>query len=384
VKILFISHEASNTGAPLFLLHICKYLKQHTSWKFYFLLKQDGPLHNEFAKIGNTYVYNEKYLAKNVFGKLKYKLKGSGLAIKLRQRKLIAKFSQLNLDLIYSNTATNGALLYDLSFLSVKIITHVHELAWAIDQFGMTNVELVKNYTSYYISTSPSVTAFVKEKFNPVRPVFEINCFPIHKVPSQSNPAAIKVDLGIPVHSFVVGASGTVEWRKGWDLFVRLAWETKQLDAVAPIYFIWIGGMNKKTEIDLQHEIKLTNLENNVLFIGHRNNPMEFYAAIDVFCLLSREEAFGIVAIESAQYGTPIICFDSAKGLASFVQDDAGVVISYPNTRKMAESVLYLAHHRQERNSMGQTALERVVKQYNIERQGDLLINYLQTLKQNN
>lgn len=47
--------------------------------------------------------------------------------------------------------------------------------------------------------------------------------------------------LNLPVDAAVVVGAGTVEWRKGADLFVQLAGEVRRRRA-EPVHFIWVGG----------------------------------------------------------------------------------------------------------------------------------------------
>jgi glycosyltransferase involved in cell wall biosynthesis len=380
VRILFISHEASLTGAPLFLLQLCKYLKQETDWELQFLLKKEGPLGKEFSKIGKVYTFQSRSNNSNIISKIKSRITKSKLGKELKLRDLKLKLKKQNLDLIYSNTATNGNLLHELSDLNIKIITHVHELEWAITSFGQKNLELTQLYSSYYISTSPAVTKFIQSNLSDSTYVFEFKCFPIHEVPVDINTSALKVNLGIPADGFVIGSAGTVEWRKGWDLFVKLAWELKHLDQAAKVYFVWIGKVDEKIIQEVEYEVELAGLKQIVFFIGQKENPMQYYALFDVFCLMSREEAFGIVALENAQLKTPILCFDKSEGLVSFIQSDAGIVIPYLNTHKMAESILMLRNNPDVPKRMGETASKRVKDYYNIEDQGQKLINFLNSI----
>ncbi|MFD2999147.1 glycosyltransferase family 4 protein [Pontibacter toksunensis] len=380
MKVLFISHEATRTGAPLFLLHLCKYLKQNTDLELYFLIKRDGPLSEEFANLGSTFIYQSSVSqSRNIVSRIRNRVVQLAIAKRLRSSIIINKLSRLKLDLIYSNTATNGALLHELAGLNIKVVTHVHELERVMQFFGVANLDFVKQYSSYYISASPSVTRYfegvVKKK------IFEISCFPIHTVPAETASSSLRETLGIPTNAFVVGSAGTVEWRKGWDLFIRLAKDLKQSDAERKVYFVWVGSISDRIKIDLQHELELAGLNHNVLFTGHKDNPIRYYAMFDVFCLMSREEAFGIVAIECALYGMPVICFDKAEGLASFIQDDAGFVIPYLDTNKMAEAIGLLKDNEVVRTGMGKVALKRVKDNYRLEEQGEAVRSFLASIR---
>ena len=56
-KVLFISHDASRTGAPLVLLNFLKWFKVNTAIPFLVLLKIDGEMEPEFQELGPTFVW---------------------------------------------------------------------------------------------------------------------------------------------------------------------------------------------------------------------------------------------------------------------------------------------------------------------------------------
>ena len=55
-KMIVLGHDASRTGAPIFLLHLTEWLKRHGAIDFEIILKQGGPLLAEFQKIAPTTV----------------------------------------------------------------------------------------------------------------------------------------------------------------------------------------------------------------------------------------------------------------------------------------------------------------------------------------
>src|SRR5690606_4931160 len=66
MKILFISHDATRTGAPFVLLHFCQWLKQHRkNDNIYFdiIFLGNGPLIKEFEDIADkVYIRDNKNL----------------------------------------------------------------------------------------------------------------------------------------------------------------------------------------------------------------------------------------------------------------------------------------------------------------------------------
>ncbi len=56
-KILFVSHDATRTGAPIVLLTFLNWLKSHANIEITLLFKAEGILINDFRELGETYCW---------------------------------------------------------------------------------------------------------------------------------------------------------------------------------------------------------------------------------------------------------------------------------------------------------------------------------------
>ena len=125
----------------------------------------------------------------------------------------------------------------------------------------------------------------------------------------------------------IVG-SGYETWRKGKDLFVQLASHVHQKLETDTVHFLWVGGrIDNEEYYEIAHDIKMAGLEHYVHFCGEVSNPLDYFAASDLFALVSREDPYPLVCLEAAILGKPILCFDNAGGMPEFVENDAGFVV---------------------------------------------------------
>ena len=136
----------------------------------------------------------------------------------------------------------------------------------------------------------------------------------------------------MPEEAFIVFGCGTTDWRKGADLFVGVANETNRL-GLKDGYFFWIGSDTGELE-ELEAKVRKLGLEDRVFFLGEAQDARSYFAAGDVFLLTSREDPFPLVCLEAADCGLPIVCFDKAGGMPDFVQDDAGYVVPFKDTKE--------------------------------------------------
>jgi glycosyltransferase involved in cell wall biosynthesis len=68
---------------------------------------------------------------------------------------------------------------------------------------------------------------------------------------------------------------------------------------------------------------KKLDIHKNVKFLGYSDRVEEFFRNIDVFCLSSDYEGFGLVLLESMFYNVPIIC--TRVGIANEIIKDKNV-----------------------------------------------------------
>lgn len=129
----------------------------------------------------------------------------------------------------------------------------------------------------------------------------------------------VRKNLGIPENAFVVIGAGQVQPRKRVDSFINAA---RQLPNV---YFVWMGGVIFGTIASESSAMKrlMDSAPENVIFPGVV--PLEemrsYYHAADLFWLPSEQETFGLVVVEAAASGLPVMVRDIPDYDATFAGD---------------------------------------------------------------
>jgi glycosyltransferase involved in cell wall biosynthesis len=337
-KIMFICHESSRTGAPIQLLTLLKWIRTNSDLNFIILIVKGGELDKEFKKLAPTLVLYPLYQPKSAFR----------IFIKLWNRLTsnfrLSSFTKNGLSVIYSNTISNGNLCYKLKRkFKVKIITHVHELQSVINTIGPGNLARVIKATDSYIAASIAVKRNLVEsnhiEGHKISVIYESISIPRDE-PTSLDPASFEPTL--KRDEFIVGGSGFVDTRKGYDLFIETARQVFLKKKDIDLRFIWIGDFGKGKEEEVHRLLMEFNLEGKVHFLGAKENPFLYYQGYDVFYLSSREDPFPLVMLENAYFKNPIICFNDTGGSIEFVDDDAGFTIENFNTEIAAEKILFL------------------------------------------
>lgn len=365
--VLFISHDASRTGAPMLLLRFLRWFRQNQQIPLRILIGRSGELLPEFEQLGPVDLFEPK---RSPFRKILYRMHVRPRISPLHLSSLRQKLLQSQIGAIYSNTIANGKILDFLSFLNCPVICHVHELSYGIHCAGADNLELVKKHSSSYIAVSQAVKRNLVENQGIPEPQIRMIYGFVPGCDSRTSEmvnssAVIRQELGIPSQSKLVCACGSIEPRKGTDLFLRVAAKITEKCKAAPVHFIWIGGDREQLSA-VRKEIRSSSLQSVVQFIGHRLDVRPYYAASDIFLLPSREDAFPLVVLEAALQGKPIVCFEDSGGTAEFVEDDAGFAVPGFDVNQMAEKVMELLRFPELCSRMGAVARDRVLRRHDL------------------
>lgn len=342
-RVLFVSHDASRTGAPLYLLRLLRAFQGTGVISPRVLLLRGGPLEKDFRDLAPTVRWDELGQMSGVLS---------------------------DIEVIYSNTCTNGDALAQFSWGNVPIITHVHELPASINDLVNDRLLAVKTQTTRFIACSGAVAQGLETQFGVAADRIEtiyagVDCDWVTKQANASEREAARKALGVTSRTFVVGACGTVMPHKGPDLFLKAAKACRDRAADAEFLFIWIGAMpSADVAGSLAREAARLGLNNHVRFLGETDNPHPWINACDAFCLPSRVDAFPLTMLEAGALGKPTICFEGSGGAVEFCSMGGGRAVRYEDAEQMAQALIELMVDGEARARAGEKALECVKEHF--------------------
>ena len=177
-----------------------------------------------------------------------------------------------------------------------------------------------------------------------------------------------KTELGYPSDAFIVVGAGTIESRKGTDLFIEIAERVSQV--YEDVFFDWVGNLSRDENEAREMGKAMNRVSGNPRITFHPASPdyLKIVAAADVFALTSREDPCPLVALDAAALGKPIICFKDAGGIPEIIGDDAGKAVKHSSIEEFADAIIALYNDKMRLETAGKTARARVETEFTMER----------------
>lgn len=374
---LAVAHETTLTGAPMNLLHLVRWIGENTDIEVHVLILRDGPLRYQFDMIADITVVDHGVVASTLATAQAGLLAlGSSRAWKVvAAARLRPKLRHLDgFDLIYLNSATSVSVLPYLPPAPL-VVSHVHELQVAIRAWRPeSDRELFLTRPDRWIAASGAVRDMLVDELGiPAERVLVHHEFIdaheiIRRAASLREIERVRRSEKIPADAAIVMGAGTIDWRKGPDLFIQLATEVKRRTR-EPVHFVWVGGDLVGHDWErLRADIERAGAD-NVHFVGTKPDPMPWFSAADVFALTSREDPFPLVCLEHAALGHPIVTYRNG-GMVELLEaaglEAAAGIVDHLDVGAMADRVLALLDSDHLRVTAGRQLRDRVVGHHDV------------------
>ena len=182
---------------------------------------------------------------------------------------------------------------------------------------------------------------------------------------SESACVALRSELGVPPGSVVIGLPGRLTDGKGQDLWVEALGLLRERHPDLAWYGVVIGGLTAAEGSDeayvsrLQEQVASLGLEAQVHFAGFRRDLPQLFEALDIVCVPSHNEAFGLTVIEAMAAGKAVIGSDSGA-IPELLDARTGRLASPEDAGGWSKALAELAGDAILRQRLGKAARERV------------------------
>jgi glycosyltransferase involved in cell wall biosynthesis len=110
------------------------------------------------------------------------------------------------------------------------------------------------------------------------------------------------------------------------------------------------------------------NIQSCIEFVGWVDNKQDFFENIDVFCLPSIFEAFGLVLLEAGWFSKPTIA-TNVEGIPEVIIDNrTGLLVDPRDYKALAKSIIYFLDNPEQISVFGLRAHQNVSKNFTFEK----------------
>ncbi len=169
----------------------------------------------------------------------------------------------------------------------------------------------------------------------------------------------VKAELRIQEGDFIIGSVGRLsnDHKRFTDIIEAVSLLKK--DQIK----ILIIGEGRDKELIVQ-KAKDFQLEDQLLMLGYQKNTSLYYRLMDVFCLASAWEGFGLVAAEAMMHKLPVIV-TKVGGLKYVVDDEeTGFLVPPSDPKAIAEKLDVLIKNADIRKKIGEAGYHKAMREY--------------------
>lgn len=161
-----------------------------------------------------------------------------------------------------------------------------------------------------------------------------------------------------------IGIYGRIEPRKGFDILIKAA---EILAKEGRDFKLKIGGFEVAGGYGWQN-IKDLAKTHNILdkceFVGVVTDKKNFFTDVDIFCVPSREEPFGLVILESFLYSTFTISSDSDGGKLLIKDGENGFLFCNEDSVELSKKIIEIIDNPAIYNEITRKAFARLEKEF--------------------
>lgn len=169
----------------------------------------------------------------------------------------------------------------------------------------------------------------------------------------------------------VFGTAGRLSLEKGTDAFIDAAALAVRFGIDARFR---IAGATPDRYRTYAEQLGVSEV---VEFVGWTDDMDDFFDSLDVFCLASHKESFGLVLIEAMARGVPVISTVTNGALDIVEANATGWLVAIDDTKALAETFRRVASDRAEIERRGSAAFTSVCERYTPKPVGRALIKAL-------
>lgn len=348
LRILQIISSATTSGAEKHILHLSQ------------ILRRDGHTVEVMCPPGGW--LGEQCRAYGL-GVTEIKMKGSGWA---HTASAVAhKLRRENFDLVHSHLtratyfgAIGGLLGGKPAVASVHVASH--DQIYKRVARGQNRLVAVSNYVKGMLHGRGVHDRFIDTVYNGTDFIDY----------DRTDPRIVHRELGIPEGRRVIGLVGRVCHEKGHMIMVKAMKDVVKEHKDA--HLVFVGRVEEGFVDELEDEIRASGLERHLTLTGVRNDVPRLLDSFEFTTMPSRQETFGIAAIEAMARRKPVIA-SRVGGLPEVVRHQHCGLLVDLRPEAVAEAADYLLTNPGDCQAMGEVGKMIVEQKFTLRQMANQL-----------
>ncbi len=309
-SLIFISHDGSWTGAPLIIYNLSKYYSEHFDVNtINLILRKGGALVKEFSQTGPTYIISDFNNTALLEDELDH------LIDRIKSKEIIALV----------NSAESRVTLPILNDKNVFVLSLIHEMAHFYPESAWSSIN---DHSDLVLFPSHIVKKYALKNTHFDHTKIHVRgqgIFPDKLSIDNKNDykSQLRDELNLEEDSFIVLGCGTINSRKGVDLFIYTAISYIKSHE-SNVTFIWLGGaptQGVKFYSDLKSTISHVGLNSKILLLPSTPQTSLYFGGSDMFFMASRADPFPCVVLEAIEFKLPVLYFENTGGYEEILDD---------------------------------------------------------------
>ena len=333
-RLIFVSHEASRTGAPAIILRLLEIFSTSGAFECFSILDTGGERLVEFEALSHTHVMSAPWKSAEYSDAAAFQ----ELSSLLHPGGIFASNPPLS---ALVNSASSHCVGQHLATLNIPVVSLIHEIAAYYDQSVFEGIYAFSDkmvFPSDFVSKAAHQHCDIDTPKTLVRGqgLLEDDFGTLDRDHCRR---LLREELGIEDDAFVILNVGTLDMRKGVDLFVDLAkLFADRGHQSRPVYFVWYGAEHPHFTY-ARDFVARHGLGGQVRIMPPTAEIEQVFLGGDLFLLTARADPFPCVIHEAMACGLPVIAFRDGGGAPELVGQDSGTIIDMANLPKLADVI---------------------------------------------
>ncbi len=166
----------------------------------------------------------------------------------------------------------------------------------------------------------------------------------------------------------VIGMYGRIEPRKGFDILIKAC---ELLKNKGHDFKLKIGGFevseNGYNWNAIKELLERHNISDKCEIVGTVLDQQKFFQNVDIFCMPSREEPFGLVTLESFLHSTLVISSNTVGGKLLIKDCENGLLFENENFSELSEKIIGVLENPASYEALAKNAFLQLEKEFSFD-----------------